>query len=231
MEIAGFLAANVVAVLAPALGRLLSKTADKLTDRASGRLSDVAVEKAEALWSTVSPKIEANPGALRAAQRVADQPNNEDFQAALRVELDELLANDPRFRQAVERKLTEIGITRVEQRGDHNIMVGRDNSGTIIYTDSYQSYGGGSSQLDDFRQSHPAAKVIIAIGLAVCAVGFVIFAIPLFEAFTDNPQPGEPGFAEGPDATPAAIGFGIMILGIVIAGVGSMIAGFTKRRS
>jgi hypothetical protein len=231
VEIAGFLAANVVAVLAPALGRLLSRTVDRLTDRASDRISDVALKRAEALWTTVRPKVESTPGAMRAAQRVAEQPDNEDFQAALRVELDELLAADPRFQQAVERKLTEIGITHVEQQGDRSVMVGRDNSGTIIHTDSYHAYGGGRSELDDFRESHPAAKLLIALGLAVALVGFAIFLIPIFQAFTDNSQPGDPGFAQGPDATPAAIGFGIMVMGIAIAGAGQMIAGFTKRRS
>jgi hypothetical protein len=53
-------------------------------------------------------------------------PNNEDFQAALRVEIDELLASDAAFRRRVEQKLDQLGITHVEQRGDQSVMaVGR----------------------------------------------------------------------------------------------------------
>ena len=229
MEIAGFLAANVVAVLAPALGRLVKKTSDRLTDRASDRLSVAGLAAAENLWNTVRPKLEANPSALRAAERLAAQPANEDYQASLRVELDELLARDPRFQQAVEKKLTEIGMTHVEQQGNRSIMVGRDNSGTIIHTDSYASYGGASSQLDDFRESHPFAKVLIALGFAVFLAGFVVFVLFIFQGFSDTTEPGEPGFAD-PDLTLLAIGGGLILAGLVISSVGSLIAAFTKRR-
>ena len=66
MEVAGFLAANVVAVLAPALGRLLSRTSDKLSERASDRLSQEALDKAAEMWSTIRPKVETSPTALKA---------------------------------------------------------------------------------------------------------------------------------------------------------------------
>ena len=225
MEIAGFLAANAVAVLAPALGRLLSRTGEKLTDRAADRISSEALNKANQLWGTLGPKVRSSPTALRAAQRVAATPENEDFQAALRVELDELLASDRLLRQRVEQQLDELGITRVEQRGDQSVMVGRDNTGTIIYTDSYQSFGGSAGQLEEFGQASAPAKLLIALGLVTSLAGFAIFMIPIVQAFTDSSDS-----FENPDLTPAAIGFVVMFVGIAIGGLGGLLAGFTRRQ-
>jgi hypothetical protein len=144
----------------------------------------------------------------------------------LRVEIDELLASDPLLRRRVEQKMDELGITHVEQRGDQSVMVGRDNTGTIIYTDSYQSFGGGAGQFEEFRQASAPAKLLIALGLVTSLAGFAIFIIPIVQAFTDSS-----GSVESPDLTPAAVGFVVMFVGIVIGGLGGVLAGFTRRQS
>jgi hypothetical protein len=50
-----------------------------------------AWEKAKSLWGKLRPQVDAKPAAQEAAQDVAETSDNEDAQAALRLQLKKLL--------------------------------------------------------------------------------------------------------------------------------------------
>jgi len=87
------IAAGVVSVLAPFLKGFMSgvrNTSEKAGEAAGNKLQEFAA----GIWRKLHPKLEQTPAALQAAQQVADQPDDQDWQAALRAQLKMLLEED-----------------------------------------------------------------------------------------------------------------------------------------
>lgn len=87
------LAAGLVSVLAPFLKGFMGGLKDgseKAGEAAGGKVRELAA----GIWRRLHPKIEQAPAALQAAQKVADQPDDQDWQAALRAQLKMLLEED-----------------------------------------------------------------------------------------------------------------------------------------
>ena len=93
------LAGQVVVALVPYLSRLLSAAGQGilggLTDESESRSWPLA----KSLWNWLQPRIAAKPAALEAMRDVAERPNDHDAQAALRLQLRKLFAEDPIWRQ------------------------------------------------------------------------------------------------------------------------------------
>jgi hypothetical protein len=100
--------ATLTAFLSPFLPTLLKlsgKAVEKATESASGKFGEAAFKKAEAVWAKLSPNVEAKEAAKEAAIDVANSPEDEDSQAALRVQLKKLLEQDEELMKAIEQIL------------------------------------------------------------------------------------------------------------------------------
>jgi hypothetical protein len=131
----GALASSVTTVLVPLLPYLL-KAGEKAAEETGTKVADQSLEWAKSLWSKLKPKVDAKPAALEAAQDVAQTPDDEDAQAALRVQLKKLLAEDQSLAEEVRRWLEQgkaAGIT-VTAPGDRSVAIGGDVKGSTIVT-------------------------------------------------------------------------------------------------
>jgi hypothetical protein len=82
--------------------------------------------------------VGGRPAAQEAARDLAAAPTDEDAQAALRVQLRKLLADDPALQQELSALLNASGqgttTTNVNVSGDRSVGVGRDARGGTIIT-------------------------------------------------------------------------------------------------
>jgi ATP/maltotriose-dependent transcriptional regulator MalT len=133
------IAAGVVSVLAPFLKGFMSGVRDeseKAGEAVGGKLREVAA----GIWRRLHPKLEETPAALQAAEKVADQPDDQDWQAALRVQLKMLLEEDRTLAQELGSSLEEAQkagvIADVVIHGDvkadrGGVAAGRDITGGV----------------------------------------------------------------------------------------------------
>jgi len=132
----GALASSLTTALVPLLPYLL-KAGEKAAEETGKAVAGQSWEWAKSLWTKLKPGVEAKPAALEAAQDVAHAPENEDLQAALRVQINKLLTEDQSLAQEVSRWLEQgkaAGIT-VTASGERSVAIGRDFQGTIITGD------------------------------------------------------------------------------------------------
>ncbi len=118
----------------------------------AGDIAGAAWEQAQKIWAKIHPKVAAKPAAQEAAQDVAAQPDNPDAQAALRLQLTKLLADDPTLASELHVLLTKALTTGVTQNvsGNENVVVGRDQiSGVGFYQPNLHAGGGVNQALGD----------------------------------------------------------------------------------
>lgn len=133
----GALASSVTAALVPLLPYLL-KAGEKAAEETGKTVAGQSWEWAKSLWTKLKPKVEAKESALEAAQDVAQSPEDEDAQAALRVQLKKLLTEDQSLAEEVGHWLEQgkaAGIN-VFAAGDRSVAIGGNvNSSTIVTGD------------------------------------------------------------------------------------------------
>jgi hypothetical protein len=130
------LAGQLVQVLTPFLPYLV-KAGEGLGTRAAQQAQDAGWDLANKLWGRLGPKLEARPAAQEAAADLAAQPADEDAQAALRIQLRKLLAEEPDLQQELAALLQEAGgagTTTVTVSGNRAVGIGRDVRGSTIIT-------------------------------------------------------------------------------------------------
>jgi hypothetical protein len=98
--------AVLTSFLAPFLPFLM-QLGNKAAEAAAGKLGEDAWNKAKAIWEKLHPKVEAKEAAKEAAKDVALNPNDEDLQAALRVQLKKLLEQDEALTKAIAQLMQE----------------------------------------------------------------------------------------------------------------------------
>jgi len=121
--------------LTPFLPYLL-KVGEKAAEEAGKKLGEAAWDRAKALWAHLRPKVEAKPTAQEAVQEVAAHPDDKDAQAALRLQLRKILAEDEDFVTEVARLWEEakaVGVTVIAS-GDRSVAIGGDVSGSVFVT-------------------------------------------------------------------------------------------------
>jgi hypothetical protein len=123
----------------PFLLKLGGKAVEKATERASGKFGEAAWSKAQAVWEKLSPKVEGKEAAKEAAVDVANHPEDEDSQAALRVQLKKLLEQDEELVKAIAQILQEdspdgTSGTQVVQTvtGNQNQVIGQVTGGQVF---------------------------------------------------------------------------------------------------
>jgi hypothetical protein len=112
----------------------------KVFDGALDELGANALHKAKSIWAALLPKIEVKSAFQEAAAELAADPDNADLQAALRVQLQKLLDQDPTLAEILTAILNEPGTdgtpgTQIVQKviGNRNQVIGQ-NYGTAITT-------------------------------------------------------------------------------------------------
>src|SRR5215213_2609039 len=126
------LASSVTTALVPLLPYLL-KAGEKAAEETGKAVAGQSWEWAKSLWTKLKPTVEANPGALVAAQDVAQAPEDHELQTVLRVQLRKLLTEDQSLADEVSRWLEQgkaAGIN-VSAIGERSVAIGRDFTGTI----------------------------------------------------------------------------------------------------
>jgi hypothetical protein len=117
--------AFLVKFLAPCLPFLIN-IGNKAVEGASQKVGEDVWSKAKAIWAKLHPQVEAKEAALEAATDVASNPEDEDLQIALRVQLKKILEKDTALAEEIAKILSfaapESGGTHINQT-----VTGRDN--------------------------------------------------------------------------------------------------------
>ncbi|MBD2194753.1 MULTISPECIES: hypothetical protein [Calothrix] len=85
--------ASIVKFLAPCLPFLLN-VGGKVADGAAQAVGEDVWNKAKAIWEKLQPKVEKKVAAKEAAADLAQNPDDEDLQASLRVQIKKILDAD-----------------------------------------------------------------------------------------------------------------------------------------
>ncbi|BAY23237.1 hypothetical protein NIES2100_30010 [Calothrix sp. NIES-2100] len=128
--------ALIVKFLAPCLPFLLN-VGNKAVEGASQKVGEDGWNKAKAIWAKLLPKVEAKEAAKEAAADVAQNPEDEDLQASLRVQIKKILDADTALAEEIakiwqETKSADGSVSLNAQSYDESIQInkagGVDNS-------------------------------------------------------------------------------------------------------
>lgn len=110
---AATLAKMVTSLLVPAIPYLL-KGGEQAWGEASKKIGTDTWEWAKAIWTKLVSRSKSKPDGeektteiVKAATEVADNPSDEDAQAALRLQIKKLLTDDPDLGLEIEKSLNE----------------------------------------------------------------------------------------------------------------------------
>jgi hypothetical protein len=128
--------ANNLAVLPAPLLPYLLKAGEKAAEEAGKKLGGDAWDRAKGLWAKLRPKVKAKLPVQKAVQDAAATPNDEDIQAALRVQLKKLLAEDEGLAAEIGRlwqEAQQVGVTIIAT-GERSVAIGLDVTDSTIIT-------------------------------------------------------------------------------------------------
>jgi hypothetical protein len=128
---------TLTALLAPHLPTLM-KLGGKAAESAASKIGADTWETVKKIWAKLSPRIEAKESAKEAAIDVANNPDDEDLQAALRVQLKKLLEQNKELEDAIAKILADtppevIAGVQITQNvtGNKNLTIGQMSGGTF----------------------------------------------------------------------------------------------------
>ncbi len=145
---AAALAAQVVLVLTPALVKMAGAAAAPAVtsgEELAQALGQSAGKHVAALFNAITHKFKGHPAAAEAVDDLAKAPQDEDAQAALRLQLKKALEADESFRQEVRTLLEQAqaesakGGTTVVASGKGAVAAGHDIKGTVFTGDIGES--------------------------------------------------------------------------------------------
>jgi hypothetical protein len=140
MDVAAPLAGQLVQMLTPFLPYLA-----RAGEAVAPQLEAHGWEFAQKVWARLGPKVDSKPAAQEAVADLAKEPTDTDAQAALRVQLRKLLAEDDELQRALTALLDENrgagGTTTVNVSGDRSVGIGRDVRGSTIITGDQNQVG------------------------------------------------------------------------------------------
>ena len=106
--------AAIVKLIAPCMPFLMT-IGTKVAEGASQKVGEDVWNRAKVIWAKLQPKIEAKEAAKEAAEDVAKNPDDEDLQGSLRVQLRKILEADTALAEEIV-KILQAGI---DQPGDN----------------------------------------------------------------------------------------------------------------
>jgi hypothetical protein len=119
--------ALIVKFLAPCLPFLLN-VGGKVAEGAAQAVGEDGWNKAKAIWAKLLPKVEAKEAAKEAAADVAQNPDDEDLQASLRVQIKKILDADTALAEEIakiwqETKSADSSVSLNAQSYDESIQI------------------------------------------------------------------------------------------------------------
>ena len=128
---------TLTALLAPHLPTLM-KLCGKAAESAASKIGADTWETVKKIWAKLSPRIEAKESAKEATIDVANNPEDQDLQAALRVQLKKLLEQDKELEGAIAKILADtppevIAGVQITQNvtGNKNLTIGQMTGGSV----------------------------------------------------------------------------------------------------
>ena len=128
---------TLTALLAPHLPTLM-KLGGKAAESAASKIGADTWETVKKIWAKLSPRIEAKESAKEATIDVANNPEDQDLQAALRVQLKKLLEQDKELAEAIAKILADtppevIAGVQITQNvtGNKNLTIGQMTGGSV----------------------------------------------------------------------------------------------------
>ncbi|MCX7109592.1 MAG: left-handed beta-roll domain-containing protein [Proteobacteria bacterium] len=109
MDIA--IATAITAALAPALPYLLKGT-EEAAKEAGKKLGSAVWDQCAKLWELLRPKVETNPSASKALERIVNQPERKEIQTAFQVEIEDILQSHPHLLAQLSELLKAAGNTQ-----------------------------------------------------------------------------------------------------------------------
>jgi formylglycine-generating enzyme required for sulfatase activity len=120
----GAIAAALVAVVGPLLGKALSTGGESAVEAVGEKLGEGLFERAKALLAKLRPKVEAKPGAPEAARELAGHPDDPDARTEMALHLKRIFAADPALAAEVEALLG--------QTAAGGSMIGKATGGGVV---------------------------------------------------------------------------------------------------
>jgi hypothetical protein len=128
--------AALTAFLAPFVPYLV-KGGENLAAELGRTLGQDALGHARALWGKLRPRVEEDPVASKAAEKVAANPNDRGARLRLQLALEDALADHPELAREVKKLWAEVPPAVVAAVGERSVAVGGSViSSTIITGDS-----------------------------------------------------------------------------------------------
>ncbi len=109
MDIA--IATAITAALAPALPYLLKGT-EEAAKEAGKKLGSAVWDQCAKIWGLLKPKVEASPSASKALERIVNQPERKEIQAAFQLEIEDILQAEPQLLAQLSELLKTAGDTQ-----------------------------------------------------------------------------------------------------------------------
>ncbi len=100
----------LVKILTPCLPFILN-VGNKAVEGASQKVGEDVWRKGTVIWGKLQPKVEGKAATLEAAKDVANDPEDEDLQTALRVQLKKILEREPTLAAEIAQILSEKSTT------------------------------------------------------------------------------------------------------------------------
>jgi hypothetical protein len=131
------LATQLAAILTPFLPQLI-KSGQAIAEGVADQVDKQKSSLAEALWARLFPKVSSAPAADEAVKDAAANPEDADYQAALRIQLRKLLTDDTELagdlQGLLERAKGDAGTVNVSAGGERSVAVGGSVQGSTIVT-------------------------------------------------------------------------------------------------
>ena len=113
----------------------LVKGAETLAAEAGRKFGEDALDNAKTLWRKLRPRVEEDPAARAAAEKVAERPDDDRARGALELALEDLLRGDSELAREVEELWRQVPPTTVTAvAGTRGVAVGGDVTGATIVT-------------------------------------------------------------------------------------------------
>ncbi len=123
----------LVSILAPCLGALLAGV-NAAAEEIGKSVAPDLLAHAKRLWAKLRPHVEMKPAALEAAQDVAQRPDDERTRAALELQLEKLLSDQPALAAQLAPIVADAVAAGVVAAGERNVAIGGSVTRAVIVT-------------------------------------------------------------------------------------------------
>lgn len=131
---------SLVQFLTPCLPFLL-KLGDKTAEKVAEKMGEDGWGKAKAIWAKLHPRVEVKEAAKEAVVDLAANPEDEDLQTALRVQLKKILDSDPALAAEVTQLFQDATDAGASGTNIQVSLLGTDNVGIGLVQGSSKAIG------------------------------------------------------------------------------------------